>query len=114
MEADNSRQQADLSELVNGRRLTNLGTFRAYVAAYLSSHPKIHDHMTFLVRQLAPTPDGLPLEIYVFTNDTDWGRYEAIQADIFDHLLAAIPTFELRLFQHPTGHDFNRLAGPAA
>jgi len=100
--------------LINRRALTNLGTFRAYVEAYLRDNRYIHKGMTFLVRQLAPTPDGLPLEIYVFTNDTDWGRYEAIQADIFDHLLAAIPTFDLRLFQHPTGHDFNRLAGPAA
>ena len=110
MEADNSRQQADLSELVNGRRLTNLGTFRAYVAAYLSSHPKIHDHMTFLVRQLAPTPQGLPLEIYVFTTTTVWADYESIQSDIFDHLLAVVPQFDLRVFQEPTGGDWRRLS----
>jgi miniconductance mechanosensitive channel len=111
VEADNSRQQADLSELVNGRRLTNLGTFRAYVAAYLSSHPKIHAHMTFLVRQLAPTPQGLPLEIYVFTTTTVWADYESIQSDIFDHLLAVVPQFDLRVFQEPTGGDWRRLSG---
>ncbi len=109
VEADNSRQQTDLSELVNGRRLTNLGTFRAYVAAYLRSHPKIHADMTFLVRQLAPTPRGLPLEIYVFTTTTVWADYEGIQSDIFDHLLAVVPQFDLRVFQEPTGGDWRSI-----
>lgn len=109
VEADNSRQQTDLSELVNGRRLTNLGTFRAYVAAYLRSHPKIHADMTFLVRQLAPTPQGLPLEIYVFTTTTVWADYEGIQSDIFDHLLAVVPQFDLRVFQEPTGGDWRSI-----
>jgi miniconductance mechanosensitive channel len=68
--------------------------------------------MTFLIRQLQPTPEGLPLEIYVFTNDTEWANYEAIQADIFDHLLAMIPQFGLRVFQKPSGADFGRLSAP--
>ena len=91
--------------LGNGRRLTNLGTFRAYVNAYLRAHPRIHQDMTFLVRQLQPTEHGLPLEIYVFTNDTRWAVYEGIQADIFDHLLAVIDQFDLRVFQSPSGRD---------
>jgi miniconductance mechanosensitive channel len=91
---------------VNGRRLTNLGTFRAYIVEYLRSHPKIRKDMTVLVRQLAPGPTGLPLEIYAFTDTTDWIAYEAIQADIFDHLLAVVPEFGLRVFQELTGSDF--------
>lgn len=91
---------------INGRRLTNLGTFRAYVEAYLHDHPLIHQQgMTFLVRQLPPTEKGVPLEIYVFTNDTRWVKYEGIQADIFDHLFAAIHWFDLRLYQAPAGGD---------
>jgi miniconductance mechanosensitive channel len=101
----NERNQIDQSVLVNGRRMTNLGTFRAYLVAYLRAHPKIHQDMTFLVRQLPPSDKGLPLEIYVFSNDQVWANYEAIQADIFDHLLAALPEFELRPFQSPTGDD---------
>ena len=99
------------SHLLNGRTLTNIGTFRAYVEAYLRENSKIHKKMTFLVRQLPPSSNGLPLEIYVFTNDTDWGRYESIQADIFDHLLAALSIFELRVFQHPTGFDMKNIMG---
>ncbi|HPF73281.1 MAG: mechanosensitive ion channel family protein [Rhodanobacteraceae bacterium] len=92
-------------EPVNTRRLTNAGTFRAYVFAYLRSNPKIHKEMTLLVRQLAPTTTGLPLEIYCFTGTTDWNAYEGIQGDIFDHLIAILPEFDLRLFQEPTGND---------
>ena len=98
---------SDMSALVNGRRLTNVGTFRAYVEAYLRTHPKISQNFTFLVRQLKPTELGLPIEIYVFTNTTNWIEYEGIQADIFDHLLAAAPEFDLRVFQNPTGADFS-------
>jgi miniconductance mechanosensitive channel len=94
---------------LNHRILTNLGTFRAYIAAYLEENAKLRKDMTFMVRQLPPSPDGLPLEIYVFTNDTKWVNYEGIQADIFDHLLAAMSYFDLRVFQHPTGHDLHRL-----
>ncbi len=99
----------DAASPINGRRLTNIGTFRAYLEAYLRHHPKVHQGMTFLVRQLSPTDRGLPLEIYVFSSDQVWANYEAIQADIFDHLLAALPEFELRIFQNPTGSDFSRL-----
>jgi miniconductance mechanosensitive channel len=91
--------------LVNGRRLTNLGTFRAYVERYLRRHPHVHQGMTLMVRQLSPTSDGLPLEIYCFTNTTAWVAYEGIQSDIFDHLLAILPEFGLRVFQHPSGTD---------
>ena len=106
VERYNQEQGVDTSELINGRRLTNVGCLRAYIASYLRQHPKIHQDMTFLVRQLAPTPQGLPLEIYVFTNDIVWANYEAIQADVFDHLLAVVPMFDLRVFQEPTGADW--------
>ncbi len=98
----------DGSSLLNGRQLTNIGTFRAYVISYLENHPQIHHGMTFLVRQLAPTEHGLPIEIYVFSKDTNWTNYEAIQADIFDHLLSAVPEFQLKVFQDPSGYEFRR------
>ena len=94
---------------INKRKLTNRGTFRAYVVSYLKNHKDIRDDMTLLVRQLPPSPDGLPIEIYVFTETTDWGLYEGIQADIFDHLLAAVNDFDLKVFQHPAGSDLNKL-----
>ncbi len=96
---------------VNGRRLTNLGTFRAYLQAYLRSHPLVRQDMTFLVRQLAPGANGLPIEIYVFCADQDWVRYEGVQADIMDHLLAILPYFDLRVFQSPSGADLRALGG---
>ena len=98
----------DLAELINGRRLTNIGTFRAYCLAYLRDHPKVHKNMTLLVRQRAPREHGLPIEIYVFTNDTAWARYEDIQADIFDHFLSVLPEFKLRAYQSPTGADLEK------
>ena len=91
--------------LANGRRLTNLGTFRAYVEFYLKNNPLIDTEMTFLVRQLPPGANGIGLEVYVFSADQDWANYEAIQSDIFDHLLAILPEFELRVFQTPTGAE---------
>ncbi len=94
---------------VNTRRVTNVGTFRAYVMAYLKTHASIAQDMTMLVRQLQPTAQGLPLEIYCFTNTTAWAEYEPIQADIFDHLIAILPEFGLRLFQAPSGLDIGRL-----
>ncbi len=106
----NEERQIDTSRLINGRWLTNVGTFRAYVEAYLRNHPRIHQEMTLMVRQLAPGPSGLPIEIYAFTNDTQWEHYEAIQADIFDHILAIVPEFDLRVFQEPTGSDFRKLS----
>ena len=105
----NATKTIDDSSAINGRRLTNVGTFRAYIEAFLRGHPKIHQDMTFLVRQLAPTEKGLPIEIYVFCKDIVWANYEAIQADIFDHIFAIVPEFDLRVFQQPTGADFRRL-----
>ena len=98
-------------EAMNGRALTNIGTFRAYVQAYLRNNSDIHKEMTFLVRQLSPSPSGVPLEIYVFSSDTNWINYESIQSDIFDHLLAAIKEFDLKVFQNPSGSDFKKLSG---
>jgi miniconductance mechanosensitive channel len=103
-----SHQNADAA--INQRRLTNIGTFRAYAYAYLQGHPRIHRGMTLLVRQLPPGPEGIPIEIYCFTNTTNWNEYEGIQADIFDHLLAIVPEFGLRIYQHPSGTDLQRLS----
>ena len=100
----NIDKKIDEADEVNRRSLTNVGTFRAYIKFYLKNNAKIHNDMTFLVRQLAPQSDGLPIEIYVFSNDTDWINYEAIQSDIFDHLLAILPEFELEVFQNLTGN----------
>lgn len=108
--AHNKARGLDDSVLVNGRRMTNLGTFRQYMAGYLRAHPMIHDGMTLLVRQLQPTETGIPLEIYVFSADKNWINYEAIQADIFDHVFAVLPYFELRAFQRPSGRDLAPLA----
>jgi miniconductance mechanosensitive channel len=107
IEKFNKEHNVDLAAMANGRRITNLGTFRKYCEFYLKNHPKIHDHMTFLVRQLQPTEKGLPLEIYVFSNDKVWANYEAIQADILDHVLAILPEFDLRVFQTPSGNDIS-------
>lgn len=106
----NKEMHIDESVSVNGRRMTNIGTFRRYMEEYLKSHPKIHNEMTFLVRQLQSTERGIPIEIYVFSNDQAWANYESIQADIFDHILAIMPEFELRVFQNPSGNDFRSLS----
>jgi len=106
-EIEEHNQDQNLS--VSSRRQTNVGVFRAYIIAYLKNNSNLHQEMTFLVRQLAPTDRGLPLEIYVFSKDQAWNNYEAIQADIFDHLLAAAPEFGLRIFQHPSGYDFRHM-----
>ena len=90
---------------VNQRRLTNVGTFRAYAFNFLKHHPDIHQNMTLLVRQLPPGAEGLPIEVYCFTNTTEWAAYEDIQSDIFDHFLAIVPAFGLKLFQKPSGTD---------
>ncbi len=90
---------------VNQRRLTNLGTFRAYTQAYLESHPRIRHDLTCMVRVLDPTPAGIPVEVYCFTETTDWAVYEGIQGDIFDHLMAILPEFALALYQQPSGQD---------
>ena len=96
-----SEKKKNINIGLNSRQLTNVGTFREYVKAYLRNHAKVNHDMTFLIRQLSPTENGLPLEIYVFSNDNEWINYENIQADIFDHLLAAVSYFDLRVFQHP-------------
>ena len=110
----NNEHGIDREDYANGRRLTNLGTFRAYIVAYLRHHPMVHDDMTFLIRHLDPTEHGLPIEIFVFSRDQDWVRYEAIQADILDHLLAIAPQFDLRVFQSPSGAAVERALGAVA
>ncbi len=105
----NKKHQVDESTLVNGRRLTNIGVFRSYVEAYLRQHPMIHKDMTFLIRQLSPSENGLPIEIYVFCKDTNWTAYESVQANIFDHILAVVPEFDLQVFQEPSGTDFQKI-----
>jgi miniconductance mechanosensitive channel len=106
----NASLEHAVDEAVNRRRLTNIGTFRAYARNYLRNRPDLRKDMTLMVRQLAPGPEGLPLEIYCFTNTTAWVDYEGIQADIFDHLLAIVPEFGLRLYQKPAGADLSGLA----
>jgi miniconductance mechanosensitive channel len=105
----NEKNNIDDEVLVNGRRQTNLGVFRAYVAEYLKSNSNINQDMTFLVRQLQPGESGIPIEIYVFSKVQEWAKYEDIQSDIFDHLLATIPEFGLQVFQNPSGADFRKL-----
>jgi len=105
----NSKLKADEKIIADTRRLTNIGTFRAYVAAYIKNHSGIHKGMTILIRQLAPGPEGLPLEIYCFTNTVNWNAYEAIQSDIFDHLYSIMPDFGLRVFQKPSGSDMQMM-----
>jgi miniconductance mechanosensitive channel len=102
-----SIEDADMP--VNRRQLTNIGTFRAYLLELVTQHPLIHNDMTLLVRQLAPTSEGIPIEVYVFTTDVRWSNYEAIQGDIFDHIFAILPEFGLRAYQGPTGSDIRSL-----
>ncbi len=109
VQENNKLEQVDNSSFVNGRRMTNIGTFRAYITAYLTNHPMINKEMTLMTRQLAPTEHGLPIEIYVFSKDQDWVNYESIVANIFDHILAVVPEFDLRVYQDPTGTDFSKL-----
>ncbi|MFA7056944.1 MAG: mechanosensitive ion channel family protein [Candidatus Cloacimonadales bacterium] len=106
----NEVNNIDDSVIVNGRRMTNLGTFRAYITSYLRHHPKVHKELTFLIRQLQSDKVGVPIEIYVFTNDTAWVNYEGIQADIFDHLFAVAPEFGLRVFQDPSNYNYERIS----
>jgi miniconductance mechanosensitive channel len=109
LEAWNETLLAAGKDPVNTRRVTNIGTFRAYVDAWLRAHPQIHQGMIILVRQLEPGPHGLPLEVYCFTNTVAWGEYEAIQADVMDHLLAILPEFGLKVWQQPGGADLERM-----
>jgi len=98
----NEKHAADKTLAVNGRNMTNLGVFRKYLDSYLRQHSAINKDMTIMVRQLAPTPQGLPMEIYAFSSDKRWEQYEHIMADIFDHIVAAVPYFNLELFEYPT------------
>lgn len=107
---DNKTRNVDPSSPANGRRLTNLGVFRAYLTAYLKANNKIHKSLIQMVRQLDPGENGIPLEVYAFANDTDWVAYEGIQADIFDHIFAVMPEFGLRVYQNPTGYDMRLMA----
>ncbi|AWB57620.1 mechanosensitive ion channel domain-containing protein [Colwellia sp. Arc7-D] len=110
IEKENIDKKADMTVIQNGRRMTNVGTFRKYLVSYLKNHPKIHQGMTLIVRQLEPTNFGLPIEIYAFTNTTSWNAYEDIQSDIFDHIIAVLPAFSLRVHESPTGNDIRLLA----
>lgn len=105
VQAYNQSRSEDLSSALNGRRLTNIGTFRAYLEVYLRNHPRIHPNMTLLVRQLAPGTTGVPIEIYAFTKTVAWAEYEGIQSDLFDHIFAVVGEFDLRVFQEPSGYD---------
>ncbi len=106
----NDKHNIDDRILVNGRRMTNLGTFRKYIEEYLRNHPYVHTEMTFLVRHLQPTEKGLPIEIYIFSKEQAWPVYEGIQAAIFDHIIAVVPEFGLRIFQNPSGEDILSLS----
>ncbi len=110
IDAYNKKYKTDNSVLVNGRRQTNIGIFREYLKSYLRHKPEVNPNMTFLVRQLQPTENGIPIEIYVFSRVQDWAKYEDIQADIFDHILAVVPHFDLRVFQSPSGSDFRAIS----
>ena len=107
--ASDGAGRSDGAVIPERRRLTNVGTFRAYVFEYLKARPDLHDDMTLLVRQLDPTPEGLPIQIYCFTKETAWAAYEGIQSDIFDHLIAVLPDFGLGVYQRPAGRDLQAL-----
>jgi len=109
IEEYNKENKIDKSNLINGRHLTNIGIFRVYAEAYVKNNPDINLNMTCMVRQLLPTEKGLPIEIYTFSNRQEWVTYEGIMSDMFDHLIAAVPEFELEVFQNPTGTDFRKL-----
>lgn len=109
IEAYNKEHEVDTSELINGRHMTNIGVFRRYATNYLLNHPKVDQKQTVMVRQLEPGTNGVPIEIYCFSNDIAWVNYEGIQADIFDHLLSAVGHFGLRIFQNPSGADLRAL-----
>lgn len=102
----NQQLASDLTVNANGRKLTNVGTFRAYLEYYLQNHPMVSQEMTLIVRQLPADENGLPIELYLFCTDIRWAAYEAIQADLFDHIYAVLPEFNLRAFQSPSGYDW--------
>jgi len=106
----NTVNNIDSTVIVNGRRQTNIGVFRAYLKEYLMNHPLLNKDMTLMVRQLHPNEKGVPMEIYVFSADRAWVNYEQLQSDIFDHILASVPQFDLEIFQIPAGTDFRKLS----
>ena len=108
IEKENKDKGVNKKLLLNGRNMTNIGLYRRYALAYLKDHPQISQDLTVMVRQLAPTPEGVPLEIYVFVKDKVWVNYEKIMSDIFDHLLAAIPTFDLECFEYTSEKSFRK------
>lgn len=114
IEKYNQQYQEDEQSTLNHRGMTNIGTFRAYLTEYLRNHERIRKDMTLMVRQLEPTAQGMPLEIYAFTNTVVWLEYETIQADIFDHIYAVLAEFGLRIYQSPTGNDVRTLSAFAA
>lgn len=101
----NERFNEEKDSLINGKHMTNVGTFRAYIQLYLNNNTELRKGMTLMARQLPPGETGLPIEIYAFTNTTKWEDFETIQADIFDHILSVVEEFELRIFQNPSGYD---------
>jgi len=103
-----ARKKAEYGAEISHKKITNIGTFRKYVEFYIKNHPDIHKGLTRMVRQLPSGPQGIPIEIYSFTNTTDWLTYENIQADIFDHLIAVTADFKLKIFQDPSGSDFSK------
>jgi miniconductance mechanosensitive channel len=109
IQKQNEERKLDTSLLINGLRQTNIGVFRAYLMKYLENHPLLNHNMTTMVRQLAPTEKGIPMEIYVFSRVKVWVDYEGIQSDIFDHIFAVVPEFELSVFQEPSGADFRKI-----
>ncbi len=110
IEEYNKEHNIDDSVIVNGRRLTNLGIFRQYLDHYCRTNPRVNTNLTFLIRHLQPTDAGIPIEVYIFSADNRWAKYEELQADIFDHILAVIPEFELTVFQAPSGKDIRTLS----
>jgi miniconductance mechanosensitive channel len=114
LQEENERNHVDRSLLINGRNLTNIGVFRVYIDEYLKHNPYLHPEMTMMVRQLEPKNDGIPLELYTFTNDIKWTNYERIMADIFDHILAAVIYFDLEIFESPSSGDFKSLITQSA
>jgi miniconductance mechanosensitive channel len=109
IEAYNKTEKVDASMLINGRKMTNIGVFRIYVEMFLANNSNINNSLTYMVRQLQPTENGLPIEIYAFSKVKEWKGFEQVVADLFDHILAAAPEFELEVFQNPAGSDFNQL-----
>lgn len=105
----NKEHNVDSSDIINAKHITNIGIFRIYIQNYLKKHPKVHKDMIQIVRQLQPTENGLPIEIYIFTNDIVWQNYESIQSDIFDHVLAIAPEFNIQIYQNPSGNDLKNI-----